>query len=622
MLNIRPQSPSIRQSVPVSVFRRIQRLALGVSLLILVFAAALFTLPYLVPERDIRAALTQSLAAATGADPRIEGETRFTLLPRPAIRLDGVRFGGAEPSAFASGSLHATIRLLPLLLGRVEIASLVFERPRLLIEIGNEGAKLVGLPLRLADNSAEAAQPNIRIVDGTAELRGAGGRSESLSALEWSFSWRGTELVAKGSFQWRNIPANASLLITDPNGLAAGSRTPFRLRLEAEPLRVSFEGGLAFRKGIQAEGVLAAESNSLRTALAWGGIEPPTKGGFGPFSLKAQATLTPAGLALSGLAIELDGNRAQGGLTLTRDGDRPLAQGTLASETADFSRYASGFSMKGPNGRDWSEAPLDVKALEGFDLDLRLSAGRILFNKTELERVAMAAAVRAGRFTLSVGEAQIFGGMLHATAAIGPAAAGTEIKLEANLKDFDAERGLGELAGIRRLEGAASLALLLSGSGTSVSAIARNLQGQAELSVQNGSFNGFNVEQALRRLERKPRSAAADLRGGRTPFDHLAAKLQVTEGNASVQTAELQNALVRVTLTGLASIPRRDLDLRGIASLTRPAESGNAAVATFDLPFFLRGSWDDPMLAPDPSALIRHSEASPLAPAAASGSRR
>ena len=76
------------------VFRRIQRLALGVVLLILVFAGALFALPYLVPERDIRAALVHSLQAATGADPQIEGEARFTLLPRPGIRLDGVRFGG------------------------------------------------------------------------------------------------------------------------------------------------------------------------------------------------------------------------------------------------------------------------------------------------------------------------------------------------------------------------------------------------------------------------------------------------------------------------------------------------------------------------------------------------
>ena len=593
------------------VFRRIQRLALGVVLLILVFAGALFALLYLVPERDIRAALVHSLQAATGADPQIEGEARFTLLPRPAIRLDGVRFGGAESFVFSPGSLRATIRLLPLLFGRVEIATLVFERPHLLVEIGNDGARLVGLPLRLPDNDAETTRPNIRIVDGIAELRGPGGQSESLSALDWSFAWRGTDLSAKGSFQWRNNPVTATLLIADPNALADGSRTSFRLKMEAEPLRVSFEGGLAFRKGLQAEGAFAAESNSLRTALAWGGIEPPTKGGFGPFSLKAQAALTPAGLALSGLTLELDGNRAQGGLTLTREGERPLAQGTLASETADFSRYASGFSMKGPDGRDWNQEPLDVRALDGFDLDLRLSAGRILFNKTELERVAMAAAVRAGRFTLSIGEAQIFGGKLHGTMAIGPAAAGAEIKVEANLKDFDAERGLGELAGIRRLEGNGSLALLLSGSGTSISALTRDLQGRAELLVRNGSFNGLNVEQALRRLERKPLAGTADLRGGRTPFDRFAAKLQVTEGNARVQEAEMQNALLRVTLTGLASIPRRDLDLRGTASLMRPAASGDADAASFDLPFLVHGSWDNPSLAPDPSVLIRRSQAPP-----------
>ena len=68
---------------------------------------------------------------------------------------------------------------------------------------------------------------------------------------------------------------------------------------------------------------------------------------------------------------------------------------------------------------------------------------------------------------------------------------------------------------------------------------------------------------------------------------------------------------VRVTLTGLASIPRRDLDFRGTASLMRPAASGDADAASFDLPFLLHGSWDNPSLAPDPSVLIRRSQASP-----------
>ena len=594
----------------VSVFRRIQRLALVVLSLLVVFAGILFALPYFVPERDARAALTRSLQTLTGADPRIEGEARFSLLPRPVIRLDGVRFGG-EPRGFSAGSLHATIRLFPLLFGRVEIASLVFERPRLLVEIGADGVKIGGLPLHLSDDEAQSARPAIRIVDGIAELRGEGGRGESLGAIEASFAWQSGGLAAKGSFQWRNVPVQAALLIADPKGLADGNRSRLQLKLEAEPLRLGFEGGLVFRKGLQAEGALSAESNSARAALAWGGIEPPMKGGFGPFALKAQATLTPTGLALAGLAIELDGNRAEGGLTLSHDGERALVQGTLASESADFSRYAAGFSLKAADGRAWSEAPIDIAALSGFDLDLRYSAGRILINKTELEHAAVAAAVRAGRFTLSAGEAQIFGGMLRGTATIAPAATGVEVKFEAKLTDFDAERGLGEVAGIRRLAGTGALTLTLAGTGGSVAAILRDLGGEANLSVQNGWLGGLNVGQVLQRLERKAASETADLRGGRTPFDRFVAKLQVAKGIAKVEEAEMQNALVRVTLTGQASIPRRDLDMHGTASLIQPSANGAADTASFDLPFLLHGSWDDPSLVPDPAALIRRSEATP-----------
>src|SRR5258708_36152556 len=151
MLKVRAPITFDQAKPPVSVFRRIQRLAFGALLLTLIFAGALFALPYFVPERDIRTALTQALVAATGTEPRIEGGAHFTLLPRPAIRLDGVRFGGAESSGFSAGALHATIRVLPLIFGRVGIASLRFERPHLLVEIGKDGGELVRLPLRLAD---------------------------------------------------------------------------------------------------------------------------------------------------------------------------------------------------------------------------------------------------------------------------------------------------------------------------------------------------------------------------------------------------------------------------------------------------------------------------------------
>ena len=52
-------------------------------------------------------------------------------------------------------------------------------------------------------------------------------------------------------------------------------------------------------------------------------------------------------------------------------------------------------------------------------------------------------------------------------------------------------------------------------------------------------------------------------------------------------------------------ISRRNL-LKGTAALTTPARPD---AAVFELPFIVQGSWDDPIMLPDPESLIRRSGA-------------
>lgn len=595
----------------MNVVTRIKRIAFGALFVVLILFGALLTLPYFAPRHEIRMAVTRSLVAATGVAPRIDGAAYFAILPRPSVRFENVHFDGDSRTGLSAGSLRATVRLLPLLYGDVEVASLTFERPHIHVEVAADGAKVLGLPLRSPAAAGEIADfPEIRIVDGVVDIHTEGSnKSERLSEVKASLAWSGTSLATISSFRWRNMPSTANLFIADTGALGQGARSGFRFRFESEPLRVGFEGGLAFRKGLQADGSLTMESGSLRTVLASLGIELPTRGGFGPFSLKTKAQITPTALTASALAIELDGNRADGTLTLTFDTGKPSLQGTLAANTADFSHYAGGFSVTTANGTHWSREPLDIKPLNDFDLDLRLSAGKIIFNKTEVTKVALAVSIKSGRFTLSAGEGQIFGGMLRGTAAIGPSntGAGAAMKVEANIKDFNSELGLGTLAGIHRMEGTGTLAFALSGSGASVNAITHDLKGSAELDVKAGALKGINVEQVLHNIEKKPLSIFSDLHGGRTPFDRFDAKLAIAGGTASFEQARIESGSVRVTLMGLASIPRRDLDLKGTASLVHP-DTGNTPVsAAFVLPFFVRGSWDDPHLSPDTAALLRRS---------------
>jgi AsmA protein len=543
-------------------------------------------------------------------EPEIEGPVRLTLLPRPAVRLEGVRLNDGSRPTFVAGALQATVEILPLLSGQVMIGSLTFEQPQLSVEFGSEGDLLVGMPLQPRGAKEPLARPEIRFVDGTVRIRSTGsGHIEPLTAVDAALAWSGAGLTATGSFQWRSTPASASLSIADTAALGRGDRSGFRVRLDAEPLKIAFEGGLAYRNGIQAGGTLSADAKSLRDALSLFAVPPLTRGGFGPFKLKGQAALTGNSLAITGLSIELDGNRAEGGLTAKYANGRTVVQATLASETSDFTPYSGGFTVSDDDGRDWSREPIDLAALESFDADVRLSSALVIVRKSELRRVAATMSLRSGGFTLSIGDAQFHGGTLRGRASVARQASGEpSVKIEATMADFDLSTGLPTISGVQRLEGKGTLAVALEGSGRHVQAITQGLSGTITLAAKDGAFNGINVEQVLRRLEQKPLGGTSDLLGGRTPFNRLTAKLKVAGGKANIEEAQFESALVRVKLAGEASIVHRDYDLRGTAALVRGATGGKTA-EPFDLPFVVLGSWDRPFVLPDPSTLIQRSDA-------------
>src|SRR4029078_3123850 len=128
----------------------------------------------------------------------------------------------------------------------------------------------------------------------------------------------------------------------------------------------------------------------------------------------------------------------------------------------------------------------------------------------------------------------------------------------------------------------------------------------AGLTATNGALAGLNVEQLLRRLERRPLSGGGEFRSGRTPFDKMTVALKINQGVVSVEDVKIEGAAVVLGLVGSASIPARELDLKSTCALVAPPQTRAAA---FELPFIVQGSWDDPIMLPDPESLIRRSGA-------------
>jgi AsmA protein len=224
---------------------------------------------------------------------------------------------------------------------------------------------------------------------------------------------------------------------------------------------------------------------------------------------------------------------------------------------------------------------------------------------SKLGRTAIGANLRGGHLVVTVGESQAFGGVIKGSFSLANFETGVEVKSQLQFSNVDLESCLGQLFGLRRIEGKGNLAFALEGSGESVLAVTRTLSGSASLSGQQGALAGLNVEQLLRRLERRPLSGGGEFRSGRTPYERIAATLKIAQGTVTVDDVKIEGSAVRLALAGSASIPLRELDLKGTASLVGTGSDSGG----FELPFIIQGSWDDPVMLPDAQILIRRSGA-------------
>ncbi len=591
----------------------IKRLALVVAALAVAGAGILLILPFLMPAEAVREAVKAEIRAVTGLDPVLRGGASVSLFPTGTVSFDDVSLGDNRTGAPAltAEQVVARLRFFPFLTGRIEIADVSLVRPTIAIVFNpDRSSNWSGHIETLAQNlkpspGRTSSFSEIRIEDGTVILRDEAHKVvETLANVEFALAWPSISrsFAATGRFAWHDEPIDATFSFTDFVAALQGDKSGLKVRLAGAPFKFAFDGYISHRPTLKMEGTLAADAASLRDALRWAGQQAPPGGGFGRFALKAQTNVAGSTIALSGVNVELDGNSGEG--VLTFDGRQTL-QGTLAAEGLDLTPYVSTVRLLTSGERGWDSKPIALDGLDGLDLDLRLSAARVVVANAKLGRTAVAANLRGGNLTVAVGESQAFGGVVKGTFGLAKSTTGADFKAQLQFANVDLEQCLGDMFGIRRLEGKGNLGFAIDSSGSSVYELTKALNGTAGLSSRKGAIAGFNVEQLLRRIERRPLSGGSEFRTGKTPYETLTVNLKITQGVAQVEEVRMDGPSVGLALTGSASIPARELDLKGTASLMSVA----AAAPSFELPFMVQGPWDDPIILPDPQSRIQRSGA-------------
>jgi AsmA protein len=601
----------------VSLATSLKRVMTAAGAIALALGGTLALIPILLPTEAVRRTVVAELVQRLGMPVTISGPISISVLPQLSVRLEDVSFGdpGAEP-VVAAHAVVGALRLFPLFAGNVAISDYAFVQPRINVKVAADGASNWD---RAFDRLRELARgrttglPDFRIIDGEATVTDDKlQRRIALAAIDFAVSWPGGDRQANisGKLTVNGEPIEVNAILARPLGLFTADPTGLKMRFASPLVRGGFDGQVTNGQDVTAAGSMMLETASLRSLLRWLGQNPGIGPSLGAFALKGDVQLQPNSLAFTQVNAELDGNVADGALTVSFEGVRPQIQGTLDAGRVIATTYFSDLRLTPESGRGWSRRPIDLSAIALTDLDLRLSARELVVGQANFGRSAAAVTARNGRLTVTLGEAQAYGGILSGALLVSPRDEDMDVRATLNVQRAQLGLGLGEWFGFRRLDGTANAQIAIEARGADMADLARTATGQATLTAVEGAVHGFNAEAILRRLERRPLSAAgSDARSGRTPYDRIAATVRIVNGVAVTTDMMLDGQVVRVNLEGTSQLPTRELDLRGIATLKRSAGTAAAGESNFELPFVVQGSWDDPFVLPDPQSLIRRSGA-------------
>lgn len=589
-----------------------------------IYAAAA---PWTFSEPALRMEIARQVARATGL--RLDTRARFTfaLLPQPTIKIEDPIFGDSTGGVnLGADYLKGSLRLLPLLAGRLEMARVSLARPSIRIDLDIAPGLKAGAIGRMAveglrPETAETLETTrlgiVSLTGGSAQIFS---KTQALDLrvdnINMVVDWRniGAPLSLTGTASLHGEPTDLALWVARPGGMLRGEQSPVTLRMKNGALSLSTTGTLALGLRPQFAGRVAASGDSLRGALDFIGSSTPLPTAFRNLSLTGDATIMRNSASLTNLSFSADGNDYEGTLAWRLEDGRPLISGTLATNLLTLAPFlAEAPAIVGQDGQ-WSREALDLRELAEIDLDLRVSAARARLGRMQAEDAALSIMLKNGRIEIGLAELKTYKGALKGRfSAQAASGGGVEGRATLGFVGIDVNPLLWDLWGRSKVSGLATGSVIMTGNGESFAQIVRNLDGRGQIQINQGDISGIDIEQALRRIEKRPLVSSFEMRNGRTSFETLNASLRVSKGVAAIEDGLLAGKGARVTFAGAAQIPERTLQID--AEATQAAGNGAARKDAPQFPFTISGHWDDPNLSFDAQSLIRRSGAAqPLLP--------
>ncbi|HMB46980.1 MAG TPA: AsmA family protein, partial [Afifellaceae bacterium] len=455
---------------------------------------------YLVSVDAARDHATRQLSAWTGRTASVGEQAELALFPSPRLVLHNLRIdspdGGAGTELLSADTLQADIGILPLLIGRIRLGTLVLDDPKIQFvrdSGGKRNWRLDGGPAAV-QLALSGDLPIDRLVLRNATIVYDNARRDTRETVlvpELKLDWEGIRQPASltGSIRMREEDIAFRVDVESPLAFFDRKSTDFSAELKSPLLNANLDGRLADYKAAQFAGQIDASGPSLRRLIKFFGGKDSASPGLRAFALSGQAELKPDELFIDRGRVQLDENVASGNLTIALPEKKEKAKltGTLAFPTLNLTPYLQAIGG-GTGPLDWNERRIDTDWFDELNADVRLSAEQVIAGPYRFGGTAASAFLKDGMLEIGLAQSVFYGGVASGTISVTdlPGEKGQAAGVQLRATDFNFGQTITLAGGATDLGGKATMSISLETSGASLGEQAANLAGTTTIASLNG----------------------------------------------------------------------------------------------------------------------------------------
>ena len=514
---------------------------------VVLFAGALAFIAATFDPNQYKGQIADLVKEKTQRTLSIEGDIRLTLFPKLGVQLGKTRLSEFRSDQEFAGldQMRVSLALLPLLSKQVVVDQI----------------QLNGLRVNLVKH--REGRTNLADLLGVEEVSTPAPAVTQPSAAPIEFDIDGVK-VRKAAVSWKDEAAGTEYTVSDFN-LETGRVAP--------RVPVKFELAAAFT---------ASEPKMEVKFQCAGNVTADLK----------KQTLS------ADLTARIDESNVKAKVDMTNFA-APFTRFDIAFDKLDVDRYLSptekrATSVKPASARQ-AEQPINFSPIKKLSLAGSLRIDHLVASNVKAQNVQMDVEARDGRLEVNSLSADLYQGSTKGTASVN--ANNNQLAIKQSLSGVSIGPLLRDALNQDLLDGRGNVALDVTTTGNTVSAIKKSLNGTVALSLKDGALKGINLAQSLRNAKAMFTGGTRDSEqaataGEKTDFSELSASFLVREGVAHNDDLLAKSPFLRLTGAGDINIAKGSLNYlaKATAVATSTGQGGKDLADTRGLTLPVRAS--------------------------------